>query len=364
MKLTLDPEQQVLQDTTRRFLAGRVSVAHTRELLAQGGLRHDAAVWKRACGELGLAGLIADPDRGGSGTGLTEASLVLEEFGAVLGGGPVLSVTAAVAALEMAGGDIADKYVSRLVEGEATAAVVLGVDGDFQPGAPAVDIDGGRCRITASCPNVMDAPDADIFVLIVPSDVAARVVIVERGAHGVTIEPVASLDLTRGFADVHLDKVVGDTALLAPGAAEGLRDRMAVLIAAELSGLIRSCITHTTTYAQTRVAFGRVIGSFQSLKHRLADMYCQLELVQSAVRAATWCADSGDRDFAINAAVAMRAATGQAVDISTECLRMTGGVAYTWEHDAHFYVRRAHQDQSLLGGRVGNDERLRELVLA
>jgi alkylation response protein AidB-like acyl-CoA dehydrogenase len=355
MKLTLEPEQRALQDTVRRFVGRHASIARVRELLDQDRPRYDAAVWRRACTELGLAGLLAAPTRGGAGAGLTEATLALEEFGAVVDACPLLSVSTAVRVLERAGDPLAAEYVPRLVAGDATAAVV------FDTAALTIeDPDGPRRLVTGALTDVMDGLDADLFVVVSAS--GPRVVVVDAHAPGVSIVPATALDLTRRFARVRFDEVEGVVAEVAPALAGELRDDMAVLIGAELSGLVRSCLARTVDYVKSRVAFGRVVGSFQAIKHRLADMYCQLELVQSGVRAATWCGDAGDPEFAVNAAVALRASTACAVEVSTECLRMIGGAGFTWEHDAHFYVRRAHQDQALLGGRDATDRRLLALI--
>ena len=363
MRLTLSPEQNDLRDTTRRFLVSQSSLDYVRERLEKDTPRYDRSLWRRACIELGLGGLVAAPERGGSGTGLAEASLALEEFGAVLEGSPLLSVTAAVSALEMVGEDLAERYVSRLVDGDLVGVVVFDLLNEetslvLEPG------EGGSCAVSGTIDNVMDGPEADLFILVTSAGSECRLAVVEAQATGVRIDTTASLDLTRRFAQLQLDQAAGTCVAISESVACGIEDRMAVMIAAELNGLSRACLMNTTAYLNDRVAFGRIVGSYQGIKHQLAEMYCDLELVQSAVRAAASGADEHLATASLDALVALRAASFIAVETATECLRLHGGIGYTWEHDAHLYLRRAHQLQSLLGGREHTDVRLLGHILA
>ncbi|MET0931007.1 MAG: acyl-CoA dehydrogenase family protein [Aeromicrobium sp.] len=340
MAYVLDAEQEALRATVRKFLADHPSIPGIRAAADTDDPRQDRAVWRRACSDVGLAGLLASPEHGGAGAGVTEATIVLQEMGAVLDAGPMLPVTAAIDALERAGGELAEAYVPRLVSGEVVAAVAYGLD---DPSAGTLS-------------RVLGAPDADVLVVVG----SQQVTVVETA--DVTLRTEHGIDLSRRHATVTGDLAGARRAPLGPDDASDLRDRFTALVVAELTGVIGASVESIVEYAKVRVAFGREIGSFQGFKHELAELQVLLELARSVTRAIATAADEAPDRLPLEAAVAAYWLPDTAASVTSEVVRLFGGIGYTWEHDAHLYFRRARGDIALLGPRGRAAARLDELI--
>ncbi|NUW30822.1 acyl-CoA/acyl-ACP dehydrogenase [Nonomuraea sp. SMC257] len=350
MRLTLTPEQRELREAVRSFLAAASPPAKARD-------GYDPAVHARLNGELGLSGLIVPEEYGGAGAGMAELAVALEETGAALLPGPFLATAFAALALTRA----PDKeLLTGVAEGRIAATLALPV----VPDGLTARAEGGGLVVRGTLPQVLSGAEADVLLAALPgtpagdgsgapgeaSDGGPVLVAVDLGGPGVTRVPLETLDLTRSQARVELDgapaRVLGR--LGAEGAA-AVADLVAVALAAEQLGVLRASLDAIVAYAKIRVAFGRFIGSYQGVKHKLADMHCKLEQAESVVRYAAWAADEDPAELPHAAALA-QAHTGRACfEVARDQLLLHGGVGFTWEHDAHLFYKRAKADEVLLG---------------
>jgi len=304
------------------------------------GPRVDRALWRRAC-ELGVAGLDVPEALGGTGAGFGALAVVQRECGRVLAPLPVLGSVVAAQGIILAA-DPADPatpadLLPGLVSGDLIAAAVLD--------APGVTVDGGR--LTGRLAHVMDGMSADLLVLL---DAGSRPWVVDFGADGVHREVAESMDLVRDFATVTLEAAPArPLGQLAPEQVARVRRAVAAAVACEQHGGSEATLESAVAYTRTRVQFGRVIGSFQAIKHRCADLAVEVDLSLSAVAHAAWAVQEDAPQAPL--AVAMAGATCPPVFLrcALENVQLHGGIGFTWEHPAHLYVRRAESDLALFG---------------
>jgi alkylation response protein AidB-like acyl-CoA dehydrogenase len=313
---------------------------------ANGADANPGEIWSAAA-ELGWHGLAVDERFGGSGFGISELAIVLELMGHELAPGPFLPTVALSAALDDLGsGALRSKYLPGLAAGELVGAV--GVLGEVR-----VNADG---TASGQSPAVLGAPDADIVAFIAGDDV----IVLDAAAPGVTIRAADNpLDPSRSIADVTLtDVVVAEDALIRNGA-RPIRTIWRILAAAETVGVARAALSSATEYAKVREQFGRPIGTFQAVKHHLANMLVDTEMTTAAV----WDAARAEHlDSAwFGAAVAAWHAVRTAVSVTELNIQLHGGIGFTWEHDAHLYLRRA---KTLAGLLNNGEDALAEIVAA
>jgi alkylation response protein AidB-like acyl-CoA dehydrogenase len=276
--------------------------------------------------KLGWTGLAVAEEFGGSGFGLPELAIVLEALGHEVSPGPFLPTAAAGAIIDRVGGpELRATVLPGLTSGARVGAVGLGGDVTVSP----------DLTINGACPAVLGAPDADVVLLITGGDV----VVVDARAAGVEIASLSGLDRTRSMGSVVLRDVVLTPDRLLSGAARAARTIWRILSAAESVGASWACVEMARDYVTAREQFGRVIGSFQAVKHHLANMLIAAE----QATAATWDAGrSDDVDSAWYAAAVASAQATRAQVFTAQCnIQLHGGIGYTWEHDAHLYLRRA-----------------------
>jgi 3-oxochol-4-en-24-oyl-CoA dehydrogenase len=289
----------------------------------------------------GWLGLHLPEEHGGSGYGLPELVVVLEELGRVVAPGPTLP-TVLAGALVQRGGDeaLAKSLLPALATGERVGAVAL----DAAPALTGAErADGLHVRGTVR--PVLAGHLADL--LLAPVRVADRLEWCALDVPADQRRELPSVDRTRRVAEVAVDAVVPADRRLPGLDVDTARDVAAVLVAAEAVGVAQWCVTTAAEHAATRVQFGRPIGQFQGVKHRCADMLGRLELA----RAATWDAARATADAAasLTASSALALALDAAFANAKDCIQVLGGVGFTWEHDAHVYLRRALSLRSLLG---------------
>ena len=298
---------------------------------------------------------------GGHGFGVLELAVVLEELGRALAPGPFLP-TALAAAVIARGADRAQAkaLLPGLVDGSVPAAVALGVE----PGllAAARPGDDGGLSVTGTVPAVLGAPTAGLLILAVRlddrDDAPVRWCAVDlRATGGATVPGVQvvardSLDRTRRSAEVRLEAVtVPPERLLERVSGDDVDDLAAVLAAAELTGSARWCLDAATEHARSRVQFGRPIGQFQGIKHKLANLLTTVEQMTSATWDAALALDGDDPAQAhLSAAAASALALDGGVRAAKDAIQVLGGMGFTWEHDAHLHLRRAATLRQLLGG--------------
>jgi alkylation response protein AidB-like acyl-CoA dehydrogenase len=332
MRLVLDAEEQQLRTTVRKLLADHASSARVRSIMDSPD-GYDRALWQRITGELGLAGLVVPERLGGAGAGHVQRCVVLEELGRTLA--PVPFFASAVLAVDTALALGAEELVSRLASGEVIGAVAYS------------DVDVSATERDGSW--VLDGRAS----FVISGDIA-DVVLVNAGgwfavSDGFTRTTLRTLDPTRRIARLDFTatpatRLGGDEDVLAT-----VRDLASVALAAEQVGGMSRVLEMTVDYAKVRVQFGRAIGSYQGVKHALADRYCDYELAESLLRHAAWVADEDRAELPIVAA-ATQAFVGPAYfQTAADGVQLHGGIGYTWEHDAHLFYKRAKTSEVLLG---------------
>ncbi|WNG87969.1 acyl-CoA dehydrogenase [Mycobacterium sp. ITM-2016-00317] len=340
-RLAITDDHQDLAAAVSGQLARLQTPAKARATL-DGGDPGPADIWSAAT-ELGWTGLALPEDVGGSGFGLAELAVVVECLGCRLAPGPFLASAAAAVVIDRCAPDpVRAALLPGLVAGTTIAA--LGVSGDLTVGRGGVGSVGAGDDLTVAgqSPAVLGAPDAALFVLVSGDDV----VLVEAGDAAVT--PLDSLDTTRRIGSVSLGglQVAEDRVLR--GAARDARTVWRILTAAEAVGVSWAALDMAVEYAKVREQFGRTIGTFQAVKHHAADMLVHAE----AATAATWDAaraeDLAGAWFA-GAVAATLANRAQVFNAQTN-IQLHGGIGFTWEHDAHLYLRRARTLAALAAG--------------
>jgi alkylation response protein AidB-like acyl-CoA dehydrogenase len=317
-------------------------------------------LWRELAVDLGLAGLLVPENRGGAGASAREVAVVLEELGGFVAPVPFLTSSAVATSALLASEE--DALLVELAAGTRTAALAVSLAASAESFAAAVrmDADGSLQGRVTSVAGVLESD-----VLLVPVGVESGVELHLVETASVVVSPVVSLDMTRKLADIDLSTVrsrvvvpaaTGDAAVRA-GLTAG-----AALLASEQLGVAQWCLDTTVGYLRERRQFGRVVGGFQALKHRLADLYVMVESARAAARyaAATAAADDPDREVA--ASLAQAYCSDVAVKAAEECLQLHGGIGMTWEHPAHLYLKRAKADQIAFGTPAEHRRRLSELT--
>lgn len=338
MNLLYSEIEEELRASVRDLLHDR-SPAEAVLARVSAGQGYDPALWRALAVELGAAGL-QDPQAGGS---LREVAVVMEELGRSVA--PTAFLGSAVLATAALGAED-----GRLASGERTGTLVV----PFSGGAPSVRATGGR--LTGRVTSVADALTADL--LVVPA-AGGSLWVVERGF---TVVPRTSLDLTRPLADVVLDDAPGELVTEDPAVLERALLTGAGLLASEQLGIAEWCLSSTVAYLRERRQFNRPLGSFQALKHRLADLWLEVVGARAAARAAADALASGAADAPLLVAVAASHCGTVAVRAAEECIQLHGGIGMTWEHPAHLYLKRAKADQLALGTPGHHRARLAELA--
>jgi len=329
---------------------------------------NDAALWHSLAADLGCAGLLIPESYGGAGAGYREAAVVAEETGRAVAPVPYLgSAVVATAALLGAGGD---ELLAGLAEGRLTAALAVefarippaaapaargaggtGLGAGVRVGAAQAGDPDAQARLTGTVTGVADALLAD--VLLVPADgVPFGLYAVDAGAPGVDRAAVVSLDATRPLCDLAFDSAPARAVATGEAAAQAVASALAAgaaMLASEQLGVAQRCLDMTVAYLKERRQFARPIGSFQALKHRVADVWIQVTQARAAARYAAACLADGDPDTPVAIALAKAACGDAAVHAAQECVQMHGGIGFTWEHPAHLLLKRAKSGSMAFG---------------
>ncbi|GAA3146855.1 acyl-CoA dehydrogenase family protein [Planomonospora alba] len=364
MDFTFSDDQLALREVTRQFLAEHGGRAVQEARAEPGGLDH--ALWRRLTGELGLAGLAVPEVFGGAGAGLLEIAIVVEELGAFLLPVPYLAsaLTAALLA-ELAGGgagtgaaagtnfatdtDVAGgagfaaKHLPGLADGSligalACAEVAAG-------GSPGVRL-GAEGRLYGTAGHVLGGDVADVLLVAAASGDGVMLCGVRRDAPGLAVSVPPVLDPTRPQARI--------TFTGTPATPLGVDGRRAVellwtALAVESAGAARRCLSDTVDHLRRRRQFGRALGSFQALKHRCADLAVEIESAVSTAYYAAWAAAESPEEAAVVAPLAKAHCADVFWHAAAESMQLHGGIGFTWEHDAHLYLKRAKSTQLLYG---------------
>ncbi|GAB3680885.1 acyl-CoA dehydrogenase family protein [Saccharopolyspora tripterygii] len=348
--------EQDLRATVRNLMKDRCSPEAVTALY-DGDRSLVAGLWKALAGDLGLAGLLISEKHGGHGASAREAAVVLEELGRFAAPVPFLtSSVIATTALADSGAEL----LGRLAEGTRTAALMVPWSTAPDADLPVLRLDGGR--ISGTVTSVAGVLEADTLLSIVEAD--GEPALYEVAVADASVLPVVSLDMSRQLADVRLDAAPGRVVAAADCSLSVRRalEYGAGLLAAEQVGVSRWCLETTVEYLKMRRQFGRIVGGFQALKHRLADLFTQVESAAAAAQYAAAALATGDADVPVAIAVAQSYCGDIAVVAAEEAIQLHGGIGMTWEHPAHLYLKRAKADQIALGASGAHRARLSALV--
>jgi len=354
MNFDFSDEQDLLREEVRKYLARESPRAVARAVLEDGGT-HSAAVWQGLV-DLGATSLMLPDDCGGSGLGALELCVVAEEVGRQLAAVPLASTLylAAQALLLGASAEQRRRWLAP-VAGGAIGAFAAPMDGVCE----AVSLPRFSAgRLSGAVDFVADGAAAHWAVVLAVGDGGHPVWVVSDLSTGLTRRPLATLDPSKPFAAWNLEATPAEALDSVQDAGRLLarvRDRAAVLLAFEQLGAADAALEMAAAYARERRAFGRTIGSYQGIKHKLADLYCGNQLARVHCYYGAWAlaADAADADGAPELAAAAAAARVTASEAAThaahEGLHVHGGMGYTWDMDCHLFMRRARQQAVLLG---------------
>jgi alkylation response protein AidB-like acyl-CoA dehydrogenase len=349
--------EEALRESVRRLFADRCAPESVMSVYDPAP-QDFSDVWHTLAADLGMAGLLVPEQLGGAGASAREAAVVMEEIGRAVAPVPFLSsaVLATVALLEA--GDT--ETVKELAAGSLTAA--LAVPPSTAPGDAAAAVSVTGDGLTGRVTSVAGASEADVLVVPVAGPDGLELHTVSRDVAGVDVSPLLTLDMTRPLANVAFSGAASSRVGPVESAVRAALETGAALLASEQLGIAQWCFETTLAYVKQRKQFGRAIGSYQAIKHRLADLWIEVNSVAPVARyAADTCARRDD-DAPIAAAVAQAYCSGAAVHAAEECVQLHGGIGMTWEYPAHLYLKRAKSDQLAFGTAYRHRARLADLV--
>jgi alkylation response protein AidB-like acyl-CoA dehydrogenase len=319
MEFDFNDEQREIQSTAREFLAARFKPEKVREL-AESDSPYDDAIWSEMC-DLGWPGIAVAEEYGGLGLGAVELVILLEQMGYALAPAPLIANAFAGALISQAGSDEQkQRWLPGIASGEARGAAAFTPDDE-----PLVGAAGG----------------AAVLVLNeLGSGEGGRIV----GAGEAELERVPLIDTTRAYFRV---RAAGGDPL--PGDVAPAVDAGTVALAAESVGVAQRALDMAVAYAKEREQFGRPIGAYQAVSHRLADMLWDVEEARSLTYYAAWCADAQPDSLPLAASMAKARAADAANAVTHSAIQTLGGIGFTWEHDIHFFLKRARVSSQLLG---------------
>ncbi|MFG2500738.1 acyl-CoA dehydrogenase family protein [Streptomyces sp. NPDC048441] len=325
-----------------------------------------AAAWQPLARKIGVAGLAVPEEYGGAGGGARDVQVVMEELGRCLSPVPFLGSSVLVAGALLASGDEAAcaRLLPPLADGSSVGLLAWAELGSWDPEsvrAGAVRGPGGGWRITGAKEHVLDAEGAGLLLVAARTGAGVSLFEVAMDGAGVRREPLVTMDQTRPQARWLLSGAEGRL-IGADGDGQRVlshvRDLACVALAAEQTGAAERCLELTVDHVLRRVQFGRPIGSFQAVKHRLADAYVLVESARSAALGAAFAADEEPAALPRLAAVAGSVCSEACSAVAGEMIQLHGGIGITWEHDAHRYFKRAHGSAQLFGSAARHRERL------
>ncbi|OBF65114.1 acyl-CoA dehydrogenase [Mycobacterium sp. 852002-51971_SCH5477799-a] len=317
-----------------------------------------SGVWHTLATELGAAGLLVPESLGGADATVREAAVVMEEIGRAVAPVPFLSSAVLATIVLLRAGDTAT--LPGLAQGELTAALVVPLSN--APGDPISGVRADADGLRGSVTSVAGADAADVLVVPVTGRDGLELHTVARDAAGVQISPLLALDMTRPLAAVSFS---GSPSSVVGAGDEPVTEAIrtsAALLASEQLGVAQWCFDTTLEYVRQRRQFGRTIGSYQAVKHRLADLWFEVGAAAAAARYAADTCARGAEDADAAAAIAQAYCGEVAVHAAEECVQLHGGIGMTWEYPAHLYLKRAKSDQLAFGTAYRHRARLAELV--
>jgi alkylation response protein AidB-like acyl-CoA dehydrogenase len=377
MDIGFTEEQELLRDTARKFLDSECDTKFVRRMMAT-----EAAVTPEFWGKLaenGWLGIAFPEEYGGSGLGLVDLVVLMEEVGRAVMPGPFpATVLLGGAAIAEAGSPSQrHEFLPGIAAGDVKATLAA-TEPNARWDAAGITLAGreerGGFTLSGTKLFVPDAHQADVLVVAARTsdgstmEDGVSLFLVPKGTAGVAVRVLPSVDETRKLCEVTFDNVtVPATALLGdlnggwPALARVI-DRAAVALAAEMCGAAQRVLDMTVEYAKLRVAFGKPIGSYQGVKHKCADMLIEIENAKSLTYYAAWAFDEGEADAAMAVSMAKAAASDAGRKVCAAGIQLHGGIGMTWEHDLQLYLKRAKASEIALGDATWHRERIARLL--
>ena len=363
-------EQRQFRDMLRRFMAAASPTSEVRRLMdTEPGF--DPAVWRRMADELGLAGLMIPERYGGSGFGLVELGLAMEEMGRVLLCAPYLAsaVLAANALCRVGSEAQKQRWLPGIASGETLATLAFAEPGSepgVEPIAMQAAVSDGGYSLTGCKDYVVDGCNADLLLVAARMEgrdglAGLSLFAVAGDAPGVSRRRLQVLDPTRQLARLDFEGVpaelLGGLGEAGPALVETL-DIGAIALANEMVGGAQRLLEDTLEYIKLRMQFGRAVASFQAIKHRCAELLLQVELMKSAAYHAAQAAEANPEALAYEASLAKAAASEAYLHAAIEAIQLHGGIGFTWDQDTQLWYKRAKSSEVLLGDPAWHRERM------
>ena len=376
MKLVLNEEQQMLSDSAKDFAANRTPVNHFRSLRDNNDpLNWDKDVWKEMV-DLGWSGILIPQEFGGSDFGLAGISVIMQEVGKTLTPSPLFATAVMGASAINTFGTQEQKaeYLPKIAAGKITTAIAIDEESHHAPfnSIAQAELVGDEWVLNGKKKFVVDGASADILIILartsgIKGDKAGLTLFIVDANHtGVEIIKTDMADC-RNYANIVLDNVkISKDALLGDQESGGeaidkILDEGRIALSAEMLGNSEAAFEMTLNYLKERKQFGVLIGTFQALQHRAAEMFCEIELTKSAVMAAMQGADENNNDLQRMASLAKSIAGETLYLVSNESVQMHGGIGVTDEYDIGFYMKRARVAEVIFGGANFHQERYANL---
>ncbi len=341
-------DQHQFRDVVAKFLSEKSTPGVVRQLMAS-ETGFDPGVWQQMCVELGLSGIHIPEVYGGAGFGATELGITTEEMGRYLYCGPFFSspVMAGYGVLIGADDKYKAEYLPDIASGSCIASLVL--DDLNSPAGLGSQLQVSGSSLSGAANLVLDAHNADLLVIVANSASGRGLFVTSPKTTGIVISPQQALDPTRKLNRVEFQKVavekIGD---LTPQALTSIWQHICVALAHEMIGGAQHLLDSTVEYTKMRVQFGRPIGSFQSLKHRCADLLMELEFARAATHHAAHYLDGGEGEaYLPNMVKAM--ASDVYMNAARTAIQLRGGIGFTWEDDTHLWFKRAKSSEVFMG---------------
>jgi acyl-CoA dehydrogenase len=353
MNFDFSDDQKLLRDQARRFLDDYSSRKKVRAVLENDAVSYDRDLWKGMI-ELGWTGTAIPEDYGGAGLSHEDLCVIAEELGRALAPTPMSSsIYLAAEALLQAGSDAQKRsWLPQFALGDVIGCFAL-AEGVGVPTPASIKASVTDGKLSGSKVPVADGDVADIAIVLARGEGGLALYLVTLSGNGVRRERVETIDPTRSHARITFDKAPAE---LIGREGEGwamtetLLDRAAILVAFEQVGGAQACLDMAVDYAKERFAFGRAIGSFQAVKHKLVNIYVDVELARANAYYGAWALGTNAADLPVAAAAARVAASEAFNHAARETIQAHGGMGFTWEHDCHLFYRRAKLLSLALGG--------------
>ena len=370
MKFNFTDEQQEFRSVLRRFLEDKSSTTEVRRLM-ETDEGCDPEVWRQLSQELGLTAIHIPESYGGQGFGVGELAIAVEEMGRALLCAPYFASTvlAATAILKTGSEDQKQLMLPDIASGETVATLALAENSgawDTSGVAMTATANGDKYTLEGTKSFVLDGCTAGVIVVVArkagsSGDDGVSFFTVAGDAAGLKRAQLNSLDPTRKLARLTFSGVEAELLGVEGGAAGPLAETLdiaAICLANEMVGGAERLRESAVEYANMRVQFGRAIGSFQTLKHKAADMLLEVELAKSAAYYAAAAADEHDEEVSALASLAKAAAADVYMQTAVHTVQIHGGIGFTWDNDTHLWFKRAKSSEVFLGGSAYHRERM------